>query len=536
MGERRNVFDDPRQARYAAWLLVVLLMWVALILRMALDFDGVLDTDVMNFGLAAFEFDVLAHQPHPPGYPGYVLFLKLIHLIAPGLEPVEVAKWGARLCGVAVVPACYWACRQILGGGEEAPVGRPLVAAAMAVFHPILWFYGGDGQSHAAESLLTVLLFGGAALVARRPGLAPRLLLVAAFALAGSVRPTIPLLSSPLLVWVFWGRALRDWVLAFVVGVAAVLAWYVPLVIAAGGLDLYRRVTRALVTELFINNFSVFGERSTWRGIVINLVETGYSALLASLPLIALVPRRGLPWWRVLLLVIAANVLFYALLFTAEPGYLSAVAVVACLVPATWRKPIGASAALRAAVFFVGSFGLVWFGPARFPLPWAPDSFVPSYTHVVNVAEAQAFHRKLLCGAAEGRPTLLLTDNLVTTHNRWIPLVCPNVVVALYLHDFPFRDDLDNWMIYTDRTMHAVPPPVPLEPGPPATFRLPAVERVLVSPGTTEEWRQELVELATCPAERVDEGDLGEDKAVLRWPARCFQTLRFGAHTIELTH
>ena len=34
----------------------------------------------MNIGLAAERFDILDHQPQPPGYIGYVLFLKLIHV------------------------------------------------------------------------------------------------------------------------------------------------------------------------------------------------------------------------------------------------------------------------------------------------------------------------------------------------------------------------------------------------------------------------------------------------------------------------
>jgi hypothetical protein len=163
-GRLSRLVDDPDEGRTPALVLLGLLMGLTLILQRALDIDGVLDIDTINFGLAALRFDVSDHQPHPPGYPGYVLYLKVIHALAPGLGPVELAKWGSRLCGVATVAAAYWACSRALrsNSGAAAPGRtRPLMASLLATFHPVLWFYGADGQSHAAEALLTLLLFGG---------------------------------------------------------------------------------------------------------------------------------------------------------------------------------------------------------------------------------------------------------------------------------------------------------------------------------------------------------------------------------------
>ena len=72
------------------------------------------------------------------------------------------------------------------------------------------------------------------------------LFVVALFGVAGSLRPTIALLSSPLLVWLFWGRPLRDWSLAVVVGGATVALWAAPTIALTGG---WRTCTGAPATR-----------------------------------------------------------------------------------------------------------------------------------------------------------------------------------------------------------------------------------------------------------------------------------------------
>src|SRR5262249_40689795 len=174
-------------------------MHLALIVRVTIEIEGALDTDTINFGLAAFRYDVLDHQPHPPGYLGYVLALRLVHLLVPSLGPLDVASWTCRVTGVLTIPAAFWACPQALRRPSRAGL-RPVAAAALAVLPPILWFYGGDGQSHDVDALATLALFG----LALRGG--SRLVLVAACGVSGALRPTTALLTAPFLVWAFWRR------------------------------------------------------------------------------------------------------------------------------------------------------------------------------------------------------------------------------------------------------------------------------------------------------------------------------------------
>ena len=271
------------------WAVVAVLTVVACALRWSLAVDGALDVDAINLGLAARDFDVLQYRPHPPGYAGYVLLLKMLGLLAPGAAAVELACLGSLVCGAASVPAAYWAARQM--AGADAWSG-PLAAAALAAVNPVLWYYGADGQSHAAEGLATLLVFGLVVRAHHRHTRAAVVLAVAALALAGGLRPNIVALGAPLAVWLLWRRPAADWFLSLGAAALACLAWAWPSMAAAGGLDSYRRASEALYGA-YLGSYSVGGELA-----VVNLSKALWSLVWAGPPLLVLC-WRGLaaaPW------------------------------------------------------------------------------------------------------------------------------------------------------------------------------------------------------------------------------------------------
>ena len=528
MAPLRDSLADPARRRALTWGALAFLAWLALLLRQGIDAGGVLDVDVVNFGLAAGRFDILDRQPQPPGYVGYVLVLRLIHAIAPGLDPVELAKWGARLCGMLTVPAAFWACRELVS--DERALGRPLAAAAIAAVHPLLWYYGSDGQAHAAEALVTLLLVG-VTVRARRRGLFSRLVVVALFGLAGSLRPTIPLLSSPLLVWLFWGRPARDWLLAIATGLSAVALWAAPLIQFTGGWEVYQRANRALIGDLFIANFSLFGSRSHPELVTANIVKTLWWSAVALIPIAAW--SSGREGRRVLLAIVLVNIGFYALVYAAEAGYLAAVATLACLVPASWPDRLATGLRLRAALVAIASPAFLLLGPAEAPVPGHPSAALPTLAHAIEVQEGQSMYRAAVCRAAAGRPALLLTDNPSNTHTRRIPLQCPNIAVALYVDAMPFDPArrIDAWMIFYPDGIMAVPTGIPLEPGPPVHIALPGpVALVLIAPEAGSQLRSLVAACPTTPSLDPESG-LTVDTV----STRCLSAIRTATHTIELT-
>lgn len=529
-------------ARWASLAVVALLTALALVLRLALDIHGMLDTDAINFGLAALSFDLLQHQPQPPGYPGYVLLLKGIHVLAPSLSPIEIAKWGSRICGVATVPAVFWAAGKVradsrAGLEDRGPLPvRRLFAAAFAAVTPVLWYYGSDGQAHAAEALVTVLLFGAVADARARRDLSRRrvLLVAAVFGLAGSVRPTVVALGFPLLVWLLWRRPLLEWLLVFLVGLATTAMWFVPVVELTGGWELYRRVSDALF-RVFYDSYSVFGARTTGGTLLANAGAALWAFLFCMVPLVALAWPRRMPTWGLAAMAVAlVNLLFYALVYIAESGYLAGVAGLACLAPLTWPRPVPRAVGLRGALGLIGAVAVTLFAPSSVPLPVSGHPWLaPTLSHTVDVEGMQRAYHRVVCGATDGQPSLVITDNPTTTHTRALTLSCPNVVVGLYLHRNPLQPRWDNWLIFDGQRMQVLPPPVPLEPGPPATRTLMRpVARVVVAPDSSQRLKNAVRSVATCPVQT--HRTAGVRVTVELFPARCVPVLRLGSNRLRV--
>ena len=74
--------------RVVALVLAFSFVWA---LTSALDTRAVLDTDVVNLALAIDRYELAEHQPHPPGYLGYVLVLRALHAVT-GLDPIQTTK------------------------------------------------------------------------------------------------------------------------------------------------------------------------------------------------------------------------------------------------------------------------------------------------------------------------------------------------------------------------------------------------------------------------------------------------------------
>src|SRR5262249_9774197 len=91
---RRRPMTGGRRARAVPFWVVEAIVLAALgFLALAL-YEGfsdwfVLDCDVANLAMSIERFTVFEHQPHPPGYLGYVVLLKLVHAVT-HMTPLEV--------------------------------------------------------------------------------------------------------------------------------------------------------------------------------------------------------------------------------------------------------------------------------------------------------------------------------------------------------------------------------------------------------------------------------------------------------------
>ena len=229
------------------------------------------DLDSINFALGVRHFDVAQHQPHPPGYPLFIVVAKAAHALIPSeahaLAAVSIV--GGSL-GVLAIAALF---RRLDSPGLAEPDRNwwPLVATAVAMTAPTYWFTAARPLSDMAGLAAAI---GVQYLILRAK--TRRQLYVAAFCAAFVVglRSQIVWLTLPLLALRTWELGAGGWGLenarrsnrqhpgtsnrtrapspqppvpglqplaAALFYSAGALAWLIPLVVVSGGPRAYWR-------------------------------------------------------------------------------------------------------------------------------------------------------------------------------------------------------------------------------------------------------------------------------------------------------
>lgn len=487
----------------AAWLaLLAGLVWAisgALVTRAALD------TDAVNLALAIERIDIAAHQPHPPGYLGYVLLLRAIDAITP-LAPLEIVALASRLLGAATVALVYAAGRAL----ADRRVG--LAAAALVATSPLALYYAVDGQTHAGEMAVAAALLWRLA-VARRdgPSLANAAVVGALLAIGGSLRPSFALIAVGPPLWIY-ARRWGELAVVAAVGAAGTAAWAIPTVQLAGGWDAYRAASDALIGMFARTTSSMSGEADT-RMIADNRVAALVWIAMIAAPLGVAAAMRGLgaragAGARTALIYAAVSAgpaaLFFALVFIAEAGYALglvppaalAAAAVCDLGPLRQRLVIAGCAVAQLAAFVA-----------------APTTsgqralWIPSVSEIAfRQGAAEIFAERVGAGTPAGARVLVIADRGPTALYRQLPLLRPGTDVlfahsaALAVHDATTLSLTlaDDWI--------AAPGPVLLAGGPPSVMRVrQSYDVVAIGPLYSAELRAALEAASRCPIPEPDD-------------------------------
>src|SRR5262245_51698894 len=303
--------------------------------------------DAVQFALALREYDVVKHQPHPPGYILYVGLGRLVNtwLDNPTSAYVVLAVAFSGLTTFVVYFLARTAYDRVTA----------LVAATLLAVSPLSWFYGSVGLTYAGEALCasTVAYFAFRAL---RGSETDAWLAAGYLGLAGGVRQSILLLLLPLwLGAVLVGvRRLRTVLIGGLIIAVAVIAWFVPMIWLTGGLTRYLEASVDLA-ETIVKPTSILG------GVVDTNLRMGrylLESVLVGLGPLALVGfllpwyvrRRGWgsrEWFFVCWTV--TPVLVYTLVHFGQAGYvLTFLPALVILLSATLVTALGRAAAFTA--------------------------------------------------------------------------------------------------------------------------------------------------------------------------------------------
>ncbi len=308
--------------------------------------------DSVNFALGLEQFDILRHQPQPPGYVLYILLGRLFQMIF--VDGNASLVWISVLFSGLAAAALYWTARHLFG----QRVG--LAAGLLGLTSPLVWFYSEVALSYTVEAFFVSAVAYCCYRTLRGPKGDGRYALAGAalLGMAGGFRQNTLVLLLP--VWLFslrklnWGRRIAA--LALLGGIVA--AWLAVMMSMNGGPARYLAGLSAQTGSNISD--SAAGSAQT---LLMNFARlglfTGFGVMLAglALPVWAVWLARNLramlrsEAWQVLLLWVLPSLVFYAIYiqqgghtFTYLPGLIIICAwtLLEVIAPYATRRGLGA--------------------------------------------------------------------------------------------------------------------------------------------------------------------------------------------------
>ncbi len=256
------------------------------------------DWDEGLFSLAVQEYDVAQHQPHPPGYPLFIVAAKLFHLF--GLSEFRAVQCVVVLGAMLLFPAIFFLAREL---GFDFPTSAG--GAAVFAFLPNVWVHGGTAFSDVPAA---VAGFAACALLLRGRREARAYLLGAVvLGIAVGIRPLNLLLAAVPAVLATFHQLRASWrtvVLALLLGGAIAGGSYAGAAYASESPKRYLEVVRAQSDYVRrIDSWRNPGRprlRRAARVFFLWPIEMRRHMIgLATLSLLSLISRRRAPWLTV---------------------------------------------------------------------------------------------------------------------------------------------------------------------------------------------------------------------------------------------
>lgn len=396
-GARGDVFHASLSGRLRSWgaahpqpLTSLAIFLGFLLIRLPFRSSFPANWDAVQMVLGVQEFDLQHHQPHPPGYIGYVALGRALTLLLH--DPHTALTLIAVIAGAAAPAAFYLLARRFM-------LDRLALCATVAFGSSVLvWYYSEVALTYAVELALVLpfALFAHRAINDRR--LADLLLATALIAALGAFRQTALVLMLPLWLWTLWSFAWRARLLALALFSGAVLVWLAPLLYLSGGPFAYLQASRELA-EITGGDTSVLSLKLQGPAKNLAFVVAGLALGLNAAALALVFGARSIAMW---LLRQKRDALFFALwglpaLAVYLLGHVGQVGYILILLPIPfiwlgvalarvsvstarlrWPRmvaPARASVALTAILVCTNVLGF-------FALPWAVNRTVPATVHM----------------------------------------------------------------------------------------------------------------------------------------------------------
>lgn len=308
------------------WVALALALASALV-RVPFQSDFLVNFDSVNFAFGLEGFDLEHHEPHPPGYLGYVVLVRGVRLLT--------GDANRALTVTSVVAAGLATALVFLLARRMASRRAAVIVAVLFTASPLAWYYGVVGLSYLPATVVTLGIVWACHHARFDASVAHAYAAGVFLAGLGAMRQTDIVLFAPLLWWATAPLRTRVRVQVFAVVAGLSVLWLVPLLVLSGGLVEYIEQSRDLA-ELAGGRTSVFGLDPGGLLHNLRLVSTGvFLGLFAALAPMAAVVRRGLlgrDERRFLLIWVVPPMAVFLLVHTGQLGYVLPVVPAAYLV------------------------------------------------------------------------------------------------------------------------------------------------------------------------------------------------------------
>ncbi|MBI4407256.1 MAG: DUF2723 domain-containing protein [Candidatus Kerfeldbacteria bacterium] len=218
------------------WLLTVSYWGLTLPFMSRLPYNW----DAAQFVLALRHYDISMHQPHPPGYPLFVVLGKLLSLVFTENTALVVV---AALLGFVSVLVLYLFCYRLWSN----KLGSSLIAIGY-LLNPLFWLYRETALSYTADAAASIIM--GYVVWQTMTNRFRHYVLISSvvLAVAGAIRPSLVLLLLPLFIFQLSFHR-RNWkliLMALGIVVVGTLAWLMPVMWLTGGVGEYLTHSRNL--------------------------------------------------------------------------------------------------------------------------------------------------------------------------------------------------------------------------------------------------------------------------------------------------
>ena len=209
-------------------IIVISLLAILVVTRLSFLERTPFEWDSVNLIFAAVDFDIAQDRPHPPGYIGFVYTAKVISWITGGMvNPYLILNF---IVSILLLGGIYHAGRVFF----NRRIG--LISVVIALFNPIIWFYGEITSSYLTGAAIWIW---GVILIRKLHGDAGAGrsfnagLLLGVF---GAFRPDVTLFLLPAALWRNKLCGTKQQALLFTGGfVIGNLFWLIPTVFSIGG-------------------------------------------------------------------------------------------------------------------------------------------------------------------------------------------------------------------------------------------------------------------------------------------------------------